>query len=291
MEKTGRLLTDSSMLYRGSQKYYDKVLDAYQLGSGQLPFLIFIYENEGITMNGLAQLGCYDKGTVTKGIQRLEEVGYVTIEVSPADKRVRTLRTTAKAKEIIGQIYLIRQQWWDQITQNMSEAEAALFEKLQSKAVANALDYLAEEEPELELSLIHICTPETTVTPEGTSKPTESSVITNEPNNSQIQMFSNTTRKSDDWTEDKYPKYLTCLLYTSRQGTTIFLTTHNMEEAQELCDRVAFLNEGHLVEEGTPQALRLKYAEDSVELCYQDGTTLRVRKEPEASREMCIRDR
>ncbi|WP_281693658.1 InlB B-repeat-containing protein, partial [Holdemania filiformis] len=52
-------------------------------------------------------------------------------------------------------------------------------------------------------------TPETTVTPEGTSKPTESSVITNEPNNSQIQMFSNTTRKSDDWTEDKYPKYLT----------------------------------------------------------------------------------
>jgi len=150
MEKTGRLLTDSSILYRCSQKYYDKVLDAYQLGSGQLPFLIFIYENEGITMNGLAQLGCYDKGTVTKGVQRLGEGGYVTIEVSPADKRVRTLRTTAKAKEIIGQIYLIRQQWWDQITQNMSEAEAALFEKLQSKAVANALDYLAEEEPELE---------------------------------------------------------------------------------------------------------------------------------------------
>ena len=148
MKKTGRLLTDSSILYRCSQKYYDKVLDAYQLGSGQLPFLIFIYENEGITMNGLAQLGCYDKGTVTKGVQRLEEVGYVTIEVSPTDKRVRTLRTTAKAKEIIGQIYLIRQQWWDQITQNMSEDEAALFEKLQSKAVANALDYLAEEEQE-----------------------------------------------------------------------------------------------------------------------------------------------
>lgn len=52
-------------------------------------------------------------------------------------------------------------------------------------------------------------TPGTTVTPEGTSKPTESSVITNGSNNFQIQMFSNTARKSDDWTEDKYPKYLT----------------------------------------------------------------------------------
>ena len=79
MEKTRRLLTDSSILYRCSQKYYDKVLDAYQLGSGQLPFLIFIYENEGITMNGLAQLGCYDKGTVTKGVQRLENANGRTI--------------------------------------------------------------------------------------------------------------------------------------------------------------------------------------------------------------------
>ena len=42
------------------------------------------------------------------------------------------------------------------------------------------------------------------------------------------------------------------------QGTTIFLTTHNMEEAQELCDRVAFLNEGHIVEEGTPAVAALK---------------------------------
>ena len=91
MTGSGRLLTDSSILYRCSQKYYDKVLSDFQLGSGQLPFLIFIYENEGITMNGLAQMGCYDKGTVTKGVQRLEEAGYVTSEVSPQDKRVRFL--------------------------------------------------------------------------------------------------------------------------------------------------------------------------------------------------------
>ena len=69
------------------------------------------------------------------------------------------------------------------------------------------------------------------------------------------------------------------------QGTTIFLTTHNMEEAQELCDHVAFLNEGHIVEEGTPSDLRLKYAEDAVELRYKDGTCLRVRKDAEALRE------
>ena len=36
------------------------------------------------------------------------------------------------------------------------------------------------------------------------------------------------------------------------QGATIFLTTHNMGEAVDLCDEVALLNQGHIVEHGTP---------------------------------------
>ncbi len=39
------------------------------------------------------------------------------------------------------------------------------------------------------------------------------------------------------------------------QGGTVFLTTHLMEEAQELCHRVAFLKEGQLLEVGEPQRL------------------------------------
>jgi len=36
------------------------------------------------------------------------------------------------------------------------------------------------------------------------------------------------------------------------KGSTIFLTTHNMEEAVKLCDRVVLLNKGKIVEHGTP---------------------------------------
>ncbi|QHT46325.1 ABC transporter ATP-binding protein [Bacillus sp. SB49] len=42
-------------------------------------------------------------------------------------------------------------------------------------------------------------------------------------------------------------------------GTAIFLTTHNMDEATKLCDHVALLNDGVIVENGTPKALSLKY--------------------------------
>lgn len=49
------------------------------------------------------------------------------------------------------------------------------------------------------------------------------------------------------------------LMELKEQGMAIFLTTHNMEEATKLCDHVALLHEGNIVEYGTPKELCLKY--------------------------------
>jgi len=43
------------------------------------------------------------------------------------------------------------------------------------------------------------------------------------------------------------------------QGSTIFLTTHNMEEATNLCDRVVLLHRGKIVEQGAPKKICEKY--------------------------------
>lgn len=42
-------------------------------------------------------------------------------------------------------------------------------------------------------------------------------------------------------------------------GTTVFLTTHNMEEAVDLCDYVALINKGVIVEEGSPVEICQKH--------------------------------
>lgn len=47
----------------------------------------------------------------------------------------------------------------------------------------------------------------------------------------------------------------------ARRGATVFLTTHYMEEADELCDRVAFLSAGRIVALDTPRELKLRYGE------------------------------
>lgn len=49
------------------------------------------------------------------------------------------------------------------------------------------------------------------------------------------------------------------ILDKKKEGCTIFLTTHNMDEAAKLCDTVALLNEGEIVEIGKPSDICLKY--------------------------------
>jgi fluoroquinolone transport system ATP-binding protein len=50
------------------------------------------------------------------------------------------------------------------------------------------------------------------------------------------------------------------------EGCTIFLTTHNMRDADRLSDTVAFLNAGRIVAMGSPRELKLQYGAKSVKL-------------------------
>lgn len=51
-------------------------------------------------------------------------------------------------------------------------------------------------------------------------------------------------------------------LELKKQQVGIFLTTHNMEEATKLCDRVALLDRGHIIETGAPKEICLRHNND-----------------------------
>lgn len=64
-------------------------------------------------------------------------------------------------------------------------------------------------------------------------------------------------------------------------GTTIFLTTHDMEEATDLCDRVAFLNKGVIEELDEPAALRYKYSSHEFHIETFAGEWMTLANKPE----------
>ena len=69
----------------------------------------------------------------------------------------------------------------------------------------------------------------------------------------------------------------------STQGVTIFLTTHYMEEANELCRRVAFLSEGRIVALDTPDNLKVAHGQKSLKATLDGGHSLTIALDDEAA--------
>lgn len=57
-------------------------------------------------------------------------------------------------------------------------------------------------------------------------------------------------------------------------GTTVFMTTHNMTLADELCDRVALLTEGRIAVVDSPRSLKLQHASKRARVEYRAGERL-----------------
>ena len=70
------------------------------------------------------------------------------------------------------------------------------------------------------------------------------------------------------------------ILAEKKKGHTIFLTTHNMFIADELCDRVAFLVEGKIVLIDSPHKLKIEHGERAVAVNYIRDNRLKTEKFP-----------
>jgi ABC-2 type transport system ATP-binding protein len=60
--------------------------------------------------------------------------------------------------------------------------------------------------------------------------------------------------------------------YADREGVSILLSSHNMLEVEYLCHRVALLNEGFVVAQGSPEELKREYGKRNLEEVFMEVT-------------------
>jgi ABC-2 type transport system ATP-binding protein len=73
-------------------------------------------------------------------------------------------------------------------------------------------------------------------------------------------------------------------------GTTVFLTTHYLEEADALCDRLMIMDHGQVVAEGTPRELKQQVAGDAIVISLRQGEPDARRAAPVLEREPYVRE-
>jgi ABC-2 type transport system ATP-binding protein len=74
------------------------------------------------------------------------------------------------------------------------------------------------------------------------------------------------------------------------RGTTVFLTTHYLEEADVLCDRLMIMDHGQIVAEGTPRALKQQVAGDAIVVSLRSGDHDGERAAPLLRQEPYVRE-
>lgn len=68
------------------------------------------------------------------------------------------------------------------------------------------------------------------------------------------------------------------------EGSTILLATHNMEEASKLCDEIYLLNEGKIVEKGSPEEICRRYNRlKKIRIHLNDGSNIELSAGPESA--------
>ena len=109
-----------SILDRLMKMYYDRGLSDYEIGWGQQFYVEYIYDHPGATPQEMAQCIRVDKGTLTKTIKKLTEVGYIRVAVDERDRRMKHLYLTEKALPAAEQIKKIHGTFFEDLQAGIS---------------------------------------------------------------------------------------------------------------------------------------------------------------------------
>jgi DNA-binding MarR family transcriptional regulator len=128
-------------LYRYTQAYNDETLKKFQLSSGTYPFLLILYEKEGISQNEISRELNVDKAMSARAVKKLIDLEYIKKHKDSNDCRACRLFLTDKAKAIIPQLIKEINNWVSLISQGSSGKDYEHAINFLNKALENAKIY------------------------------------------------------------------------------------------------------------------------------------------------------
>ena len=126
-----------SIFDRLMKMYYDRSLCNYEIGWGQQFYVEYLYEHPGASPQEMAACIRVDKGTLSKSIKKLTEIGYIQVVSDEKDRRVKHLYLTEKAVPAARKIKEVHAVFTQVFTEGLSLEELESAEKTLRKMTEN----------------------------------------------------------------------------------------------------------------------------------------------------------
>lgn len=122
-----------SILHRMSMSHVTQGLKEYNIGSGQIMFLLELYYCDGVRQEELSNLLHIDRANTTRAIAKLEKEGYVVRQPDPEDGRAYRIFLTEKALQIKPELFSLLRSWDEKLLSALDSHEKELFVQLLKK--------------------------------------------------------------------------------------------------------------------------------------------------------------
>lgn len=135
------LSKEITLLYRRGRVFIDGAINEQELGGGLYSIIFFLKNNNGSSQEEISKNMEIEKTTLTRGLGRLEEQGYIARKVDEKDRRVNRVFLTEKGFDALPKLHEYSNQWQEVLTEGFTSAERAELERLIKKMSENAQNY------------------------------------------------------------------------------------------------------------------------------------------------------
>lgn len=128
-----------SILHRQEQKYIAGKMKEYGLTAPSHSFLLYLYNNEGITQRELCSILALDIALASRTMNALEEQGYIIRKKDERKAKAYNLFLTEKAKDLVKVLADEYREWWKKIFGELGTEELGILVKQLGKLADNAV--------------------------------------------------------------------------------------------------------------------------------------------------------
>jgi DNA-binding MarR family transcriptional regulator len=138
-----------SIIHRTRMMHLNNKMKSLNVTASQSIYLIALYKKEGQSQEDLANHFFIDKGTVARGVKKLEDNGFICRRTDPKNRRRYLLYITEDGKALMPNIYNTIADWEDAMNEGFSEAEKQRITDFLKKLTVKGLNKLHDTEENL----------------------------------------------------------------------------------------------------------------------------------------------